>query len=54
MTFLRDRHKIMTDTSIRGIPGNVLHRGAALDEIKTAGDLLAGMEARMGRDVEGG
>ncbi|WP_080834770.1 MULTISPECIES: Nif3-like dinuclear metal center hexameric protein [Cohnella] len=52
LTFLHGHHKLITDTSFGGLPGNVLHKGIALDEVQTAGDLLDRIEAGAGRELD--
>lgn len=52
LTFLHGHHKLSTDTSFAGLPGNVLHKGIALEGLKTAGDMLAWLDDWMGRDID--
>ncbi|MDD9269101.1 Nif3-like dinuclear metal center hexameric protein [Paenibacillus sp. GCM10023248] len=52
MTFLHGHRKLKTDIAFGGVPGNVLHKGIALEEIRTAGDILARIDRLMGRDID--
>ncbi|NHN29515.1 Nif3-like dinuclear metal center hexameric protein [Paenibacillus agricola] len=52
LTLLHGHHKLNTNIAFCGIPGNVLHQGIALEEVKTAGDILARLEGLMGRDID--
>lgn len=54
LTFLHGHHKLKTDIAFCGVPGNVLHKGIALDEVETAGDILDHIEAWMGRETDAG
>jgi len=37
LTFLHGHRKLKTDTAFGGVPGNVLHKGVAFDDVRTAG-----------------
>jgi hypothetical protein len=52
LAYLHGHQKIKTDTSFAGIPGNVLHKGIALEEINTLGDIVERLNAYIGREVE--
>lgn len=52
VTFLHGHRKIKTDTAFGGIPGNVLHKGIALDGIHTTGDILRRIEGWMGKETD--
>lgn len=52
LTFLHGHHKLITDISFGGLPGNVLHKGIALDGIGTVGDMLDHMAAGTGRELD--
>jgi hypothetical protein len=52
VTWLHGHRRIATDTAFGGIPGNVLHKGIALDEIRTAEDILRRIEQWMGREID--
>ncbi|SDJ78463.1 Nif3-like dinuclear metal center hexameric protein [Paenibacillus naphthalenovorans] len=52
MTLLHGHRKLTTDICFGGIPGNVLHKGIALPEVQTAGDILARINRMMGRDID--
>ncbi|TDF93250.1 Nif3-like dinuclear metal center hexameric protein [Paenibacillus piri] len=52
MTLLHGHNKLKTDIAFCGIPGNVLHKGIALPEVRTAGDILARIDRFMGRDID--
>ncbi|WP_240418293.1 Nif3-like dinuclear metal center hexameric protein [Paenibacillus periandrae] len=52
LTLLHGHHKLKTDICFGGIPGNVLHKGIALEEVKTTGDILARIDGLMGRDID--
>ncbi|HZG83938.1 Nif3-like dinuclear metal center hexameric protein [Paenibacillus sp.] len=54
LTFLHGHRKLKTDTAFGGVPGNVLHKGVAFDDVRTAGDVLARIAAWMGRDADAG
>ncbi|MDF2960454.1 MAG: NGG1p interacting factor 3 protein [Paenibacillus sp.] len=52
LTLLHGHRKLKTDIAFCGIPGNVLHKGVALPEVQTAGDILARIDRVMGRDID--
>jgi hypothetical protein len=52
LAYLHGHQKLKTDTSFGGIHGNVLHKGIALEEIKTAGDILKRLDRYIGRQIE--
>ncbi|WP_248926952.1 Nif3-like dinuclear metal center hexameric protein [Paenibacillus hamazuiensis] len=52
LTLLHGHRKLKTDISFCGLPGNVLHKGIALDDVRTAGDILARIDRFMGRDID--
>lgn len=52
VTFIHGHRKQFTDICFGGIPGNVLHVGVALEEIKTAGDILQRLDRFVGRSTE--
>ncbi|TLS53605.1 NGG1p interacting factor NIF3 [Paenibacillus antri] len=52
LTFLHGHRKLKTDTSFGGIPGNVLHKGVAFEEVRTAGDILNRIGEWMGREID--
>lgn len=52
VTLLHGHRKLKTDISFCGLPGNVLHKGIALDEIRTAGDILNRIDSWMGREID--
>jgi hypothetical protein len=52
LTLLHGHHKLITDISFGGIPGNVLHKGIAVEGVKTVGDILTRIELCLGRDID--
>lgn len=54
VTLLHGHRKLKTDIAFGGVPGNVLHQGVALDEVKTVGDILARLGKVMGRETDAG
>ncbi|MEH7084845.1 NGG1p interacting factor NIF3 [Neobacillus drentensis] len=52
LAYLHGHQKLITDTSFGGIHGNVLHKGIALEEIQTAGDILKRLDRYIGRQIE--
>ena len=52
LAYLHGHQKLKTDTSFGGIHGNVLHKGIALEEIQTAGDILKRLDGYIGRQIE--
>ncbi|WP_018132757.1 Nif3-like dinuclear metal center hexameric protein [Effusibacillus pohliae] len=52
ITFIHGHRVQKTDTCFGGIHGNVLHVGKALDEIKTAGDIIRRLDHFIGRNIE--
>jgi hypothetical protein len=52
LAFLHGHRPVQTMTSFGGIPGNVLHVGRALDEVKTVSDILMRLESYMGYGAE--
>ncbi|MDF2960469.1 MAG: NGG1p interacting factor 3 protein [Paenibacillus sp.] len=52
LTLLHGHRKLKTDITFGGIPGNILHKGIALEEVRTAGDILARIDSMMGRDID--
>ncbi|MEC0268915.1 Nif3-like dinuclear metal center hexameric protein [Paenibacillus anseongense] len=52
MTFLHGHRKLKTDIAFGGVPGNILHKGIALEGIKTAGDILERIHHLMGREMD--
>ncbi|GGF94542.1 Nif3-like dinuclear metal center hexameric protein [Paenibacillus abyssi] len=52
LTLLHGHRKLATDISFCGIPGNVLHKGIALEGVHTAGDILARIDHWMGREID--
>ncbi|MCI3923039.1 Nif3-like dinuclear metal center hexameric protein [Paenibacillus sp. TRM 82003] len=52
MTFLHGHRKLTTDIAFGGVPGNVLHKGVALDNVRTAGDVVRRIGEWMGRDID--
>lgn len=52
LTFLHGHHKLITDISFGGLPGNVLHKGIALEGVDTCRDMLERIASGMGRDID--
>lgn len=52
LTFLHGHHKLITDISFGGLPGNVLHKGIALEGLTTVGGLMAHMASHAGREID--
>ncbi|SDJ78324.1 NIF3 (NGG1p interacting factor 3) [Paenibacillus naphthalenovorans] len=52
LTLLHGHRKLTTDTAFGGIPGNILHKGIALEEVRTAGDILRRIDSFMGRELD--
>ncbi|MCR8635583.1 MULTISPECIES: Nif3-like dinuclear metal center hexameric protein [Paenibacillus] len=52
LTLLHGHTKLTTDIAFGGIPGNVLHKGVALPEVHTAGDVLDRIDRFMGREID--
>jgi hypothetical protein len=52
LTLLHGHTKLKTDIAFCGIPGNVLHKGVALPEVHTVGDILDRIARFMGRDID--
>ncbi|WP_019122329.1 Nif3-like dinuclear metal center hexameric protein [Brevibacillus massiliensis] len=52
LTLLHGHRKLSTDISFCGLPGNVLHKGIALEGVNTAGDILARIDSWMGREID--
>ncbi|WP_066072831.1 Nif3-like dinuclear metal center hexameric protein [Neobacillus soli] len=52
LAYLHGHQKLKTDTSFGGIHGNVLHKGLAMEEIQTAGDILKRLDRYIGRPIE--
>jgi len=52
VAFIHGHRKLHTDTSFGGIIGNVLHVGVALDEVRTAGDMIRRLEKFIGLGLE--
>lgn len=52
MTLLHGHQKLSTDICFGGIPGNVLHKGVALEGIRTAGDILKRIDEWMGTEID--
>lgn len=52
LAYLHGHQKLNTDTSFGGIHGNVLHKGLAMEEIQTAGDILKRLDRYIGRQIE--
>lgn len=52
LTLLHGHRKLKTDIAFGGIPGNVLHKGIALEDIRTAGDILNRIDSFMGREID--
>ncbi|WP_026565413.1 Nif3-like dinuclear metal center hexameric protein [Bacillus sp. UNC41MFS5] len=52
LAYLHGHQKLKTDTSFGGIHGNVLHKGIALEEIQTAGDILKRLDGYIGRQFD--
>lgn len=50
MTLLHGHRKLSTDIAFCGLLGNVLHKGIALEEVRTAGDLLNRLAEWMGEE----
>ncbi len=53
IAFLHGHKPFRVDIAYGGIPGNVMSVGRALDDVKTAGDVLRRLSLFMGYDVEG-
>lgn len=52
LTLLHGHTKLKTDIAFGGVPGNVLHKGIAVEGVRTAGDILERIERAMGRDID--
>jgi len=52
LAYMHGHQKLKTDTNFGGIHGNVLHKGLALEEITTAGDILKRLDGYIGRQLE--
>ena len=52
IAFLHGHRVVWAEHAFEGIPGNILLRGEALPEIRTAGDILARLNGFMGAAVE--
>ncbi|MFD0677340.1 MULTISPECIES: Nif3-like dinuclear metal center hexameric protein [unclassified Paenibacillus] len=52
LTLLHGHTKLKTDIAFGGIPGNVLHKGVALPDVHTVGDILARIDRFMGREID--
>jgi hypothetical protein len=52
LTLLHGHRKLKTDIAFGGVPGNILHKGIALEEVETVGDILTRIELSIGRDID--
>ncbi|WP_020617827.1 Nif3-like dinuclear metal center hexameric protein [Paenibacillus daejeonensis] len=52
MTMMHGHQKLSTDISFGGVPGNVLHKGVALEGVATVADLLGRLAGWLDRDSD--
>ncbi|MDF2650914.1 MAG: NGG1p interacting factor 3 protein [Paenibacillus sp.] len=52
LTLLHGHRKLKTDIAFCGIPGNVLHKGIAIEGVKNVRDVLERIDRLMGRDID--
>jgi hypothetical protein len=52
LTLLHGHRKVKTDIAFGGIPGNILHKGIAMEGVQTVADILDRIELCIGRDID--